>query len=253
VILLKAILLAMSWAAAAEAEATDASSANANGVSTSVSDSDTSVRDGRKALGSDWSYPWYDSSSDALRPLKVEKPRTTTYSPKYTPSSAPTPMSANGLVYVLAALALAVILFMLVRYFLDRGQREPEVDHARRAGELARIEALPFNLKPSESDLRTMARRAYEAGDYTRAIVYLFSYQLVELDRNHLIELTRGKTNRQYLRDAARRSGIREMLEPSMIAFEDVYFGHRLLSQARFEACWARVDEFTTLAGREVV
>ena len=251
-ILLKATLLAMSWAAAAEAEATGGNI----GASTSVTDtsgSDTSVRDGRKALGSDWSYPWYDGASAALRPLKVQKPRTTNYSPKYTPPSAPTPMSANGLVYVLGGLALAVILFMLVRYFLDRGQREPEIDHARRSGELARIEALPFNLKPSESDLRTMARRAYEAGDYTRAIVYLFSYQLVELDRNHLIELTRGKTNRQYLRDAARRAGIRELLEPSMIAFVDVYFGHRLLSQARFEACWARVDEFTALAGREIV
>src|SRR3569833_3420846 len=83
VILLQATLLAMCWAAAAEAEATVASGANASGVSASVSDTETSVSDGRKALGSDWTYPWYDGASDAQRPLKVQQPRPTTHSPSH--------------------------------------------------------------------------------------------------------------------------------------------------------------------------
>jgi hypothetical protein len=93
------------------------------------------------------------------------------------------------------------------------------------------------------------ARRLYQSGDYAKAIVFLFSYQLVELDKRHLIRLTKGKTNRQYLREVGGRLLLRQLVEQTMIAFEDAFFGHHALDKNRFESCWFRMGEFERLKG----
>ena len=76
-------------------------------------------------------------------------------------------------------------------------------------------------------------------------MIYLFSYELVQLDRQHLIRLAKGKTNRQYLRELRQRPPLQAILEPTMIAFEDAFFGRKTLSRERFENCWQRVEEFS--------
>jgi hypothetical protein len=105
-----------------------------------------------------------------------------------------------------------------------------------------------------QSDLLGQARRYYEAGNYAEAIIYLFSYQLVELDRHGFVHLERGKTNRQYVREAqrapeAKSGGLHKILDQTMVAFEDVFFGARDLDRRRFEQCWSRLDEFQSLLG----
>jgi hypothetical protein len=107
-----------------------------------------------------------------------------------------------------------------------------------------RVEALPFQLRGAKGDFLAEARRLYEAGHYSDAIVYLFSYELVQLDKHHLIRLAKGKTNRQYLREVRQRPTVRAILELTMIAFEDAFFGRKVLSRERFEECWQRLDEF---------
>ena len=66
-----------------------------------------------------------------------------------------------------------------------------------------RIEALPFDLQGSaaKGDLLAMARQAYNANDFRSAAIYLYSHVLLSLDHFGWIRLTRGKTNRQYLRE----------------------------------------------------
>ena len=59
-------------------------------------------------------------------------------------------------------------------------------------------------------DLLAEARRHYQAGNYGAAIVYLFSFQLVQLDRRQIIQLAKGKTNRQYLREVGPRDPLRK-------------------------------------------
>ncbi len=106
------------------------------------------------------------------------------------------------------------------------------------------IESLPFEVPRPQSDLLAEAKRLYEQGAYAQAIVYLFSYQLVQLDQHQAIRLTRGKTNRQYLRELLARPDLGGILERTMVAFEDVFFGHHPLDRAGFERCWQRLDEF---------
>ena len=90
----------------------------------------------------------------------------------------------------------------------------------------------------------------YQAGNYADAIIYLFSYQLMQLDRNRWIRLAKGKTNRQYLREIRKRRhreaamDLQELSKETMVMFEDSFFGHHALDQQRFESSWNRLDEF---------
>ena len=98
------------------------------------------------------------------------------------------------------------------------------------------------SLNRPRSNLLEEARRQYEAGNFAEAIIYLFSYQLVELDKSQLIRLAKGKTNRQYLREIGARPRLAALLNHTMIAFEDVFFGDHDLDRERFEKCWAERD-----------
>ena len=91
------------------------------------------------------------------------------------------------------------------------------------------------------------AQRQYENGNFAEAIIYYYSHQLVQLDRCQLIRLTKGKTNRQYLREIAERAGLFDLLTQSVQMFEDVFFGHHALNRERFEAVWRRQDQFDSL------
>jgi hypothetical protein len=59
--------------------------------------------------------------------------------------------------------------------------------------------------------------------------------------------LSKGKTNRQYLREVGHRAPLRQLVEQTMVAFEDAFFGRHSLDQTRFESCWFRVGEFEKL------
>ena len=109
------------------------------------------------------------------------------------------------------------------------------------------VEALPFMRQRSLDDLLGQARQHYLAANYDEAIIYLFSYQLVELDRRNLIRLAVGKTNRQYLRELRGRGTLAGLVEHTMVAFEDVYFGGHRLTRQRFESAWDRLPEFESL------
>jgi hypothetical protein len=152
--------------------------------------------------------------------------------------------------WTLLAAAIVAVVVALIRTFLSDasgGLADTDPQPGPTAGDADRVESLPFQLRRPQSDLLAEARRCYDAGEYGQAMVYLYSYQLIQLDRYQLIRLARGKTNRQYLREMRTRPGLRALLERAMVAFEDVFFGRRELERRRFEACWSRVDEFHQL------
>jgi Domain of unknown function (DUF4129) len=144
-----------------------------------------------------------------------------------------------------------VILLGLLAYLVASAFLKDEVTESNVARKVVesrrdvdRVEALPFAVRRAAGDFLGEARRLYEAGQYSEAIIYLFSFQLVELDKHHLIRLAKGKTNRQYLREVRQRPLVRAILETTMIAFEDAFFGRKTISRERFESCWQRLDEF---------
>jgi hypothetical protein len=144
------------------------------------------------------------------------------------------------------SIALIVVISLMIKtFFSRRGSRDDRSDSQTRTG--YRLEQLPVNLRRARSDLLSEARRHYEAGQYNEAIIYLYSYLLVELDKAQRIRLLRGKTNRQYLWELRDSPELRSLVARAMVAFEDVFFGGHDLDRARFEACYLRLDEFHLL------
>lgn len=217
-------------------------------------DETASVEQARQALGRE-AFPWYDKRADALQPVRVSEPWDSTppsssTSGSWFPSLGGFPL-AEALCYGLLLVALGMIVWLLIRAYLNREETTSvgTIERVRHAAvdDAARIEALPFRIRRGDIDLLAEAKRLYEEGKFGEAIIYLFSYQLVEMDRHQVIRLARGKTNRQYLRDLRRQPPLRSLIERSMVAFEEVFFGGHVLDRARFEAVWQQLGQFNAL------
>jgi hypothetical protein len=228
------------------------------------------VEAGRRALSGRSDFPWYDSKKDELRRIDVSSRdssddpgnRASTWQGQAAPVQQNQQPTFGGFGQVFWALLqalfwlvlialLGVLAWLIVRAFLNReadsAYTSEATDAAEASGEVDRIEKLPFQMERPKSDLLAEARRQYEAGNFGEAIIYLFSYQLVELDKHHYIRLTKGKTNRQYLWELRPRPPLVALVESTMLAFEDVFFGHYRLERERFEQCWRRLDDFQQL------
>ena len=215
---------------------------------------DTAVDAGREALNSWWGsrYPWYDSASDGVQRVELRKPWNWDWVPDWNVSLGwlfPDTL-IQWIAWILIALLLAGLLYLLIRSFPNRRASASDKQSVTEETDkdLDRVEALPFPIRSGRLDLLGEARRLYLEENYARAIIYLFSFQLVELDKNQVVRLTKGKTNRQYLRQIGPRRTLRELVEQTMVAFEDVFFGNHALERVRFESCWSRLDEFESLA-----
>jgi hypothetical protein len=149
---------------------------------------------------------------------------------------------------VISLLGVAVtLLYYALRDYLPRAYPQKKI---KRAIEIdpARLEDLPFDVHAAGGDPLAEARSLYESGRYNEAIVYLYGYMLLALDNARRIHLIKGKTNRMYLRELRRDpSRLRSIMEMTMLAFEQVYFGKRLLSAEHFGILWGHLDEFHAL------
>ncbi len=222
------------------------------------SDLEASVRAAGDALRATRNLPWYDADRDALRRIAVrgdedDQRRQSRW--ESDPESreafeAPSPSLVWQMIQVLVWVALgallAAIMWLLVwaAHRLDsRGLADDKSIASESVGP-ERLEGLPMALPSTDHDLLSAARACYEAGDYNLAIIYAYAHQLVKLDQYHAIQLRKGKTNRQYLRELHALPRLRALLCDTMLAFEEVFFGHHTLSRARFERCWGSLDEF---------
>lgn len=149
--------------------------------------------------------------------------------------------------YILLIGALFVVGAVLFFVYRDTWQSS----HARRrrrnqklANEAAKIQDLPFEIEASRLGLFEQSMRYRELRDYSKAIIYLFSHVLVELDGARCIRLERGKTNRRYLRELGGESSLKSFTEQLIHAFEYSFFGKHALTQDAFESLWCQLPEF---------
>jgi len=188
-------------------------------------------------------FPWYDKTSDGFRRLEVAAPEKA--------SSFEAGALMNSLIFWVAiatlALVLTALILMLLRAVRLRKLREAGHGETEAVGEARRIEALPVRVTRTQLSLLDQARTFYQAGNYASAMIYLFSHQLVQLDRHQVIRLAKGKTNRQYLREVGQADRLRALVGQAVVAFEDVFFGHHEIDRQRFETCWSHLPEFEKL------
>lgn len=233
---------------------------------------------GRDALRSLKKAPWYDAEADGLKsidpPTVVEdKGSRGTWEGKLDDSQTKTTTTAGtwdfslwnilgwilrGFIFLIIAAILGTIGFVLFRYFnlasyFDDGTLgDSTLDEKIPETPADKIEELPFDVRAVRGNLLDEARACYEQGDFNRAVVYLYGYQLVQLDKRQQIELAKGKTNRQYLWELRSRREMKNLIEPTVVAFEDAFFGEHDLDRSRFEPLWKNVDRFHQLLEQPV-
>ena len=209
-------------------------------------DAEQAVASGRESLDRWSGYPWYDAGTDDVGRIDVRAPWDPDWNwPDWDLSGLGTAL--EWVFWIALVASLAAVAYLLVCAYLGSESfaasqvgDDPETEDDRRR----RIESLPFPVQAAQSDLLAEARRHYQQGNYGEAVKYLFSYQLVQLDKHQIIRLTRGKTNRQYLREVGRRKSLCRTVEQTMVAFEDFFFGNHVIDRSRFEACWSRLPQF---------
>ncbi len=161
---------------------------------------------------------------------------------------------AKGLFYIVLGVVVVALLGLIIWAIINREKtkKDPGVSSdATVVTDEQRVEELPFQLDADYKDLLGRARDCYQDGDYDQAIIYLFSYELIQLDKASLIKLTRGKTNHQYLYEVQPNENLKSRLAATILAFEDVFFGNKELSRQRFEQCWQEVSIFEQLTDRQ--
>jgi hypothetical protein len=216
---------------------------------------------------------WYDPDSDRLKPMTLETQSDDSIHRDSRWSSRPQKASqqnsgfweslfgslrgffaslggafssATLFAWLILILLIGLLVALLV-YAYSRIDQQPDLvaskgrkgggplDAAARA---ERMEQLPEALQDQPHDLRGAAALAREQGQLERAIIFLFGHQLLLLDQHQLLRLSRGKTNRQYLREAAVEPLAGEVLGGTVESFEASYFGRHPLSRERFETLW---------------
>ncbi len=207
------------------------------------------VTNGRDALNHWFGYPWYDGKTDGPAPREAVAALASRLGFVVPFSRFPAAMGRLGAMVcccwpacVSAGSCLPAAAAPVGRGRQGAGRRR----RPRRIAATARRRPPPRSARPRPGACR-------QQGDYGRAIVFLFSHELVQLDKHGRIRLARGKTNRQYLRrDSILGRPSEGWSSRRRSMFEDVFFGHHTLERPAFEACWSQLPEFDKLVGSTV-
>ena len=215
----------------------------------------------RKAL-SQKKYPWYNAQSDQVERIEMnDRPQIQSKNRQTIPLQPAkknakankwnwgNPGSFLGGLSVFAWILIGVLITgiagVLFWAFLRLEPNElPDDESARQRSMAESIKQLPFDLDSESGDFRKAAHNEFLAGDYQKAMIYLFSHVLVSLDQKGHIRLRKGKTNRQYLVELRPYRSLANFYQRVMVPFEATFFGDHDLEKQDFERCWNQLEDF---------
>lgn len=203
--------------------------------------------------------PWYDSDTGEIKPVELPDREAAASTDRNSVSNrihrpkTPAGPTVNfswdwlqGLTWVGVAVMIALVIAALVWAFLNVSlNSEPqEAPSVLRRSRSESVQQLPFSVDTTDDDFRSLARRAWQSGDFRQAIIWLFSHVLVTLDQSHLIRLKKGKTNRQYLQELGQNESLANYYQQVMLPFESTFFGDHPMPADQFQTCWDQLDAF---------
>jgi len=202
---------------------------------------ENAIRAGKESLGQgtlEKQFPWYSPTTDDACFVPFPKEREPWAETPEMNLSFLALLIRIGL-FILVTLILIPIIYFLVLAIMKLYGYEWNTRRKQEAKERQRrIETLPEEARDVYDDLLGAAEKAFQAGDYHRALIYYFSYQLVFLDQSGLIRMQRGKTNHEYLRELFRTTDVKPFYERTMHLFETVYYGEHEMIPDRFLVVW---------------
>lgn len=188
--------------------------------------------------------PWYDAGADGWKRIEVKPPKAPEIERPSGPGTLGLVDALAWLIVLAAAMGLAWLIWQIV---------PKELAPARLATDAApRSPASPAaisHLELGESrDPEEALAAARAAGDWARAMVWLYALLLVRLDRAGAVRLRRGATNRRYAREvetwATERVAPGDLLpalDATIDAFERVFFGRQRATQSAVDALEGRI------------
>ena len=148
-----------------------------------------------------------------------------------------------------AVLALVGAMVWALRQTARNGVGREKEKKAREDRE-RRLDAIAPEARERLDDLGTAAENALAAGDLRLALVYFFSWLIVESDKRGLLRAQRGKTNREYWRELVVNPSVQTIYKTTMDEFERVYFGGQTISRAEFDDVWRLREPFVAAMER---
>lgn len=147
------------------------------------------------------------------------------------------------IVVLVAAVTLVVFLLLRIQNLVEAPNRQLSGSTSV-ATQQRKATDLPFELDAPDIPLFQLVEQYRTRGDYSKAIVYLYSLMLIELDAVGLIRLAKGKTNWTYLRELTPRQHENAFATEVVYWFEHVFFGKQNMDAQSFESLWATFPQF---------
>ena len=150
------------------------------------------------------------------------------------------PAFESLLMTLLVALAIAVLLYIMVRLTRRRGRMELDLDDAV---------ASPKNFRPPEDYDRQIVA-AIHAGDWHEAYLAAWRQFLSRLEHRHLVDNDRTRTNREYLAQLRGKSlpgSALELLNGLVDAYDRFIYGRQSIAEADWANFRERLNETALL------
>lgn len=201
-------------------------------------------------------YPWYDASTDSVKPLTPPKP------PEHDELGFLERLSRGfgsvadagfiALMWLLGICVVGGLIYYAYRVLSNRRSQIIDIDIQQTPDQPDRVEQLPVQIKKRVDNFLAEAEKCVAAGNLSEAIVYYFSHVLLILDRAGAIHLSRGKTNRRYFKElSGNLPQLSDHFRTSIELFEDAFFGHLPVDRDRFIALWEERNRFAaTVEGK---
>ncbi len=147
------------------------------------------------------------------------------------------------LLWILFGLGVAMLVFALVRHFLDHTTKDDVVrTQAPDAAEEDRAAALARQVETDVQRLLERARAGAMAGDFRAAIGDAYAALLRRLEGAGLVRIEPDQTNGDYVRRVkSERPAIARRIAEVVEAVESAQFGERAVTREGFDGVWARV------------
>jgi hypothetical protein len=206
-------------------------------------------------------FPWFDAEKQDFRPVSFPwrmSRRRTENSSNLSMDSGSSSNSGMSLVFLygfrilLFTTAVVVLVYLLYLLFqsMELQADIAEVKHETPELDSINLDALPAAVR-NVTDFLGEAQRLAASGDFSLAMVFYYSWQLVTLNKAQILELEVGKTNRQYMRETSQNCPqLRELFMKSTRTFEETFYGSVLLQSDAFRELWQHRSEFSAASAR---
>jgi hypothetical protein len=147
------------------------------------------------------------------------------------------------LLWILLGLGVAMLVFALVRHFLDHQAKDDVVGtQAPDSAEEERAAALARQVETDVQRLLERARAEAMVGDFRAAIGSAYAALLRRLEGAGLVHIEPDQTNGDYVRRVkSERPAIARQMAEVVDAVESVQFGRQTVTRERFDGVWVRV------------